>query len=79
MSRSVEDLIELAGGLESVAKQAMRKHWAVRKWPENGIPEPHWKIFIEAGATTDELHAANERVRCERAESTEAGAEPAHV
>lgn len=61
---TIQDIIERAGGPEKIAGAIGAKHWAVRKWPKNGIPEKHWAAL--RGLTDipiEQLHAANELIR----------------
>jgi hypothetical protein len=68
--RTISQIIETCGGVAAIADASGSElsHWAVRKWPANGIPEKNWALIrslieIEPG----ELHAANEMARAERA------------
>jgi hypothetical protein len=72
--RTLPEIIEACGGPERIEAAAgphpVRKgkprlsHWAVRKWPQTGIPERHWPLVQQlSGATVDELYGANRLVR----------------
>jgi hypothetical protein len=72
-SRTVEDLIKAVGGRKAAAGLTGSGGYAPYKWPKIGIPEKHWPVFIEhAGASPDEIFAANQRARAASKEKGEA-------
>lgn len=72
--RTVTQIIEACGGPEAIEAAAgphptkdgkpKLSHWAIRKWPQSGIPEWHWPLLMGlSDLTVEELHAANEAAR----------------
>lgn len=56
--------IERAAGQDPRTKRPRLSHWAVRKWPSNGIPERHWPLVQQlSGASVEELYGANRLAR----------------
>lgn len=68
MSKTITDLIEACGGPHKIAEASKKTrdpigHWAVRKWPMNGIPRTHFELVRRLGrVTVDEIHTANLKV-----------------
>ena len=70
LMRDISQIIQDAGGPRKIEEASAGKLTAdaVRKWRRFGIPDRHWPILIElAGATPDELFAANVNVRAPEA------------
>jgi len=70
MARTVQQIIEKAGGASAIAEASKGKITteAVYKWPKIGIPDRHWPIVLPlAGATADEMMAANIAARSAQA------------
>lgn len=70
--RTITDIIEAAGGAAKIAAatDGAVTADAVYKWQKNGIPDRHWPIVMPlAGATPDELLAANVLARTSERES----------
>lgn len=68
--RNIRQIINAAGGATAISKASdgTIKADAVYKWPHIGIPDRHWPIVMPlAGATADEMLAANVAVRTESA------------
>lgn len=64
--RTISDIIRDAGGAAAVAAatDGKVKKDAVYKWPSIGIPDRYWHVLADlAGATPDELYAANQTAR----------------
>jgi hypothetical protein len=75
--RTLPEIIEACGGPERIEKASGMKsgkpgqpdrprlsHWAVRKWPQTGIPERHWPLVQQlSNASIEELYGANRLVR----------------
>lgn len=64
-SKGVRGFVQRAGGYMAVAVACEVSESAVRRWVwADSIPEAYWAFFIKnAEATTDALHAINERSR----------------
>ena len=68
MSKTIPDLIEACGGPHKIAEASKKTrdpigHWAVRKWPMNGIPRTHFELVRRLGrVTVDDIHTANLKV-----------------
>lgn len=64
--RTITEIIKAAGGpraISDASADGISKD-AVYKWPSIGIPDRHWALLIEmAGASPDELFAANRTAR----------------
>lgn len=62
--RNITEIIDAAGGQAMVAAKVGLSD-GVRKWLQNGIPEPHWHILIglAPSLSPDELYQANRDVR----------------
>lgn len=66
MVRTIQDIIDAAGGAPALAKASEHSAKPVRvdavyKWPRKGIPSWHWPLVIEmAGVTAMDLLAANQ-------------------
>ena len=70
--RTISEIIKAAGGARSIEKATNGeiKKDAIYKWASNGVVDRHWPILIElAGASPDELFAANRLVRDEGLET----------
>lgn len=65
MSKTIPDLIEACGGPYKIAEASKSTadpigHWAVRKWPTNGIPRTHFELVRRlAKVSVDQIHKAN--------------------
>lgn len=73
-ARTVRDIIKAAGGPMAIAaaSDGSVTAEAVYKWPHIGIPDRHWTFLLPlAGATPDEMLAANVAARAENAEAAE--------
>ena len=59
-------------GKEAIAEASKKTrdpigHWAVRKWPMNGIPRSHFELVRRlGGVTVDAIHTANMQVEGDR-------------
>jgi hypothetical protein len=68
-ARTIRQIIDAAGGSAAVTVAAFQAGHelttgAIYKWRQNGIPDRYWSILMPmAGATADELLAANEHAR----------------
>lgn len=72
--RSIQQLIDDAGGTGAVAELIGKTRWAVLKWPANGIPDRYWDLLIErTQATAEELLAANRAARGDGAAANDSG------
>ena len=72
MQRTIPELIHAAGGATEIAKASQGKisPGAIYKWPKIGIPDRHWFVVMPmAGATADEMHAANLAARSDHRDS----------
>lgn len=74
---TVPDIIRLSGGPDAIEAEATLRGakltaWAVKKWPQNGIPEKHWEMLMGmCGANIENLYAANQAVRSLNVEATQ--------
>ena len=66
MSKTISDIIELAGGPAAIAKASASGKavtiWGVHRWRRNGIRDVHWPMLIELSlgrVSVDDLYAAN--------------------
>lgn len=73
---TLEDIIRRAGGARRLAEQSSDasggkfSHWAVYKWPEQGIPDRYWALVCRlADVSVEQVFAA-----CEAARRAPAGA-----
>jgi len=75
---SLADIIDLAGGVEAIAKALRARAGkpgvktvtasAIYKWRHNGVPDVYWPLIIHlAGVTAADLLAANAAARDGRA------------
>jgi hypothetical protein len=72
--RTIREIIEAAGGPSAIAEASSGSVTveAVYKWPKIGIPDRHWTFILPlAGATADEMLAANVAARAETAEAAQ--------
>lgn len=67
---TLEDIIRRAGGARRLAEQSSEEaggkfsHWAVYKWPEQGIPDRYWSLVCRlADVTVEQVFAACEAAR----------------
>lgn len=66
--RTIQDMIDRAGGPDAVSKAAVRARKpltadAVRKWPKNGVRAIYWDILSAlSGATVNDIYEANCRI-----------------
>lgn len=70
--KTVSDIISAAGGAVAIAaaSEGAVTPDAVYKWSRIGIPDRHWTFILPlAGATADEMLAANVAARAELAEA----------
>jgi len=72
-SEEISALIERCGGPDAIVQASadagnkVTDRSTVYKWSRIGVPEKHWGLLIElSGATPNQLHAMNERVRRKR-------------
>ena len=64
--KTVSEIISDCGGPLAIEAHSEGRvsHWAIRKWPANGIPDKHWPLIIAMkGFTAEQLLAANEVIR----------------
>lgn len=65
MTRSIPDLISLAGGPKAIALESRKSrhrvtYYAVQKWSVRGIPDEHWDLMMRlTGASLEEIYKAN--------------------
>lgn len=70
--RTISEIITDCGGIARIegAANGELSHWAVRKWPNSGIPEKNWALIRSlTEISPEELHAANEAARAARQEA----------
>ena len=73
--RSVQDIIQAAGGPDVIAPKIEKTPDAVKKWRVNGIPYPYWPLLItEAKTTAAEILAANMAIKAEHDEAAQGAA-----
>lgn len=73
-ARTIREIIKAAGGPMAIAAASDGSVTvdAVYKWPQIGIPDRHWTFILPlAGATADEMLAANVAARAETAEAAQ--------
>jgi hypothetical protein len=71
-TKTVRDIIREAGGPAAVVAACSQDLTvdAVYKWHSNGVPDRYWPFILPlAKATPDEMFAANELARAEKAAS----------
>lgn len=74
LKKTVRDIIKDAGGPAAVVAACPQDLTvdAVYKWPSNGVPDRYWPFILPlANASADEMLAANELARAEKAGSAE--------